>query len=467
MMMPLTLAQMADQMRTSLGATLHNGDVSFSRVTTDTRQLQAGDLFVALRGERFDAHDFLAEAAAKGVCGLVVESFDANVALPQLVVSNTMLALGQIAACNRAAFSGPLIAITGSSGKTTVKTMLTCILRERGAVLATQGNLNNHIGVPLTLLQLEPKHEYAVIEMGASGLGEIAYLCSLATPSIAMINNVMPAHIAGFGSIDNVAIAKAEIYQGLIANGAAIVNLDDRYAAQWLAQLTDKQVIKVSLQNESADCFARDIKVTADGVTFVIVIRQESMSVQLNALGEHSVRNALMAAACACAAGANIQQIRNGLQKFTPVAGRMTRQTGLKGMQVIDDSYNANPGSVRAAIDVLAAQEGTRVLVLGDMGELGNDAEQLHADLGAYARARGIDKLLTVGVLSQHASEAFAGAGLASGAQHFAEQQTLIYALASMANKNMTVLIKGSRSAKTDLIVRALCDSSTSTGEPH
>lgn len=462
MMAPLTLAHMAERLHASLGAVLHNGDVTFSRVTTDTRQLQRGDLFVALRGERFDAHDFLGEAAEKGVCGLVIEQFDPAVALPQLVVSDTIRALGQIAACTREAYNGPLIAITGSSGKTTVKSMLTSILRECGEVLATQGNLNNHIGVPLTLLQLNARHEYAVIEMGASGLGEIAYLCSLAKPSIAMVNNVMPAHIAGFGSVDNVATAKSEIYQGLIAHGAAIVNLDDRYSAQWLTQLADKNVIKVALHDESADCFARDIQVTADRVTFQLVIRQQMMEVQLNALGEHSVRNALMAAACACAAGADIQQIRNGLQKFTPVAGRMTRQPGLNGMQVIDDSYNANPGSVRAAIDVLAAQGGTRILVLGDMGELGDAAEQMHADLGTYARERGIEKLLTVGALSRRASEAFS-----AEAQHFADQQPLIDALVSMANNEMTVLIKGSRSAKTDLIVRALSDSSTSTGEPR
>lgn len=462
MMEPLTLTRMADRMRVSLDAILHNGDVSFSRVTTDTRQLQRGDLFVALRGVRFDAHDFLQDAAAKGVCGLVVEKFDPTVGLPQLVVTDTTAALGQIAAATREDFSGPLIAITGSSGKTTVKSMLTSILRECGEVLATQGNLNNHIGVPLTLLQLEPKHEYAVIEMGASGLGEIAYLCSLAKPSIAMINNVMPAHIAGFGSVDNVATAKNEIYQGLIAHGSAIVNLDEPYSARWLTQLSDKNVIKVSLQDETADCYARNIQVTADRVTFMLVLHKESLEVQLNALGEHSVRNALMAAACARAAGAGIQQIRNGLQKFTPVAGRMTRQLGWKDMLVIDDSYNANPGSVRAAIDVLAAQGGTRVLVLGDMAELGEDAEQQHADLGNYARQRGIEKLLTVGILSRRASDAFAG-----NAQHFSDQQPLVDALMSMANQEMTVLIKGSRSAKTDLIVRALCDSSTSTGESH
>jgi UDP-N-acetylmuramoyl-tripeptide--D-alanyl-D-alanine ligase len=462
MITSLMLSQIETFTRASLNAQLLQGDVSFTRVTTDTRQVQTGDLFVALRGERFDAHNFLTEAAAKGACGLVVEKYHAEIQLPQLVVKDTLLALGQIAAFNRNAFNCPLIAITGSSGKTTVKTMLAGILRECGEVLATQGNLNNHIGVPLTLLQLEAQHRYAVIEMGASGMGEIAYLCELAKPDIAMINNVMPAHIAGFGSIENVAKAKGEIYGGLSASGIAIVNVDENYASQWLAQLDNKKVIRVSLHDHQADCYAQAIRLATDSVSFTLVIQQQAIAVQLNTLGEHSVRNALAAAACAFAAGANLEQIQRGLANFSPVSGRMTRHPGYAGSLVIDDSYNANPGSVRAAIDVLAAQPHHTVLVLGDMAELGEDAEQLHADVGAYARARGIKHLFSVGQLSRHASIAFA-----EGAQHFSQQDELIAALKSIATSETLFLIKGSRSAKTDLIVRALCDSLTSTGDQH
>ncbi|MES2675993.1 MAG: UDP-N-acetylmuramoyl-tripeptide--D-alanyl-D-alanine ligase [Pseudomonadota bacterium] len=449
MIAPMTLMQVADFCRESLSANLKNGDAIFSRVNTDTRSLVAGELFVALRGENFDAHDFLTQAAEKNVCGMVVEVFNSNIALPQLIVTDTVLALGKIAEMNRNAFSGHLLAITGSSGKTTVKTMLAQILRECGEVLATWGNFNNHIGVPLTLLQIEKQHEYAVIEMGASGIGEIHYLCSLAKPAVSMVNNVMPAHIQGFGSIEGVAQAKGEIYQQLPSHGSAVINIDDKFSSQWLAQVKTK-IITVSLTNPTANCFAKNIAVTANSVEFNLSLNLHEINIRLNSMGEHSIRNALMAAAMAFAVGASLAQIKSGLEKFSPVIGRMSSHTGVNQSVIIDDSYNANPGSVRAAIDVLAATTGQRILVLGDLAELGDNAATLHAELGIYAQHK-IDRFFTLGNLSRYASDAF------GTSQHFTERGPLIETLKKLATPNTTILIKGSRSAKMDLVVSALC----------
>lgn len=459
MIAPLTLMQVAEFCRTSLDAEVHNGDAQFTSVNTDTRSLAAGELFVALRGERFDAHSFLAQAAERNVCGLVVEKFDASIALPQLVVKDTLLALGQIAAMNRNAFTKPVLAITGSSGKTTVKTMLADILRECGNVHATKGNLNNHIGVPLTLLQLKADHDFAVIEMGASAIGEIAYLCLLAQPQVTMINNVMPAHIAGFGSIEGVAQAKGEIYQGLNEQNTAVINIDDQFSPQWLASV-QANIIRVSLNNLHADCYAQNIQFLSDAVQFELVIKNEKISISANVLGEHSVRNALMAAAMAYAVGASLENIQQGLAKFSPVGGRMSRHRGVNSALIIDDSYNANPGSVRAAIDVLAVREGQRIMVLGDLGELGENAADLHAQLGAYAQQKNLDHFFTLGVLTQHASEAY---GQQLGQHHFAGRELLITKLKDLTTPDTTILIKGSRSAKMDLVVSALC----SNGDNH
>lgn len=458
MIKPLTLKWVEEFIAThkplrAVTAQLKQGDVEFTRVNTDSRTLAAGELFVALRGERFDAHDFIQDAVAKKPCALVVERFFPEIKLPQLVVSDSLLALGQIAALNRSLFLRPIIAITGSSGKTTVKTLLAGILAECGSTHATKGNFNNHIGVPLTLLQLEAHHEFAVIEMGASSPAEIEYLCSLAKPQITMINNVMAAHIQGFGSLQGVARAKGEIYAALPTTGTAVVNIDDRFAPDWLAALTNRKVIRVAYQNRDADCFAQDIEPSANSIEFSINLLGAATQVSVNAQGEHNVRNALMAAACASAVGATLQQIKQGLANFAPVAGRMSRHVGINNAQIIDDSYNANPGSVRAAIDVLA-QKSQGILVLGDLGELGAEAPQLHTELGEYARAKKIAHLFTVGKLSEHASR-----GFGEGAQHFVDQASLVEHLKKIANKDTTLLIKGSRSAAMDLVVRQLCDS--------
>jgi UDP-N-acetylmuramoyl-tripeptide--D-alanyl-D-alanine ligase len=454
MIAPLKLSQVVEYCRQSLSAELRNGDAIFSQVNTDTRTLSVGELFVALRGENFDAHNFLAQAAEKNVCGLVVEKVDENISLPQLVVTDTLLALGQIAAMNRNAFNKPVLAITGSSGKTTVKTMLANILRKCGNVHATKGNLNNHIGVPLTLLQLNAEHDFAVIEMGASAIGEIAYLCSLARPQVTMINNVMPAHIAGFGSIEGVAQAKGEIYQALSSGDTAVINIDDNFAGQFL-NYTNSNIIKVSLHDTSANCYASNVQASQDSISFDLIINQKTINVVINALGAHSVRNALMAAAMAHAVGASLLHIQQGLAAFSAVGGRMSRHSGINQALIIDDSYNANPGSVRAAIDVLTVRNGQRILVLGDLGELGEHEKELHANLGDYAKQKNIDQFFTLGVLSKHASDAF---GLQEGQHHFTDREQLIARLKNIATPDTTILIKGSRSAKMDLVVSALCN---------
>ncbi len=459
MITSLTLTQVADYCRASLGAEVHNGDATFSSVNTDTRTLVAGDLFVALRGENFDAHNFLQQAVEKNVCALVVERFDSSIALPQLVVRDTLLALGQIAAMNRNAFGKPVLAITGSSGKTTVKTMLADILQECGNVHATKGNFNNHIGVPLTLLQITADHDFAVIEMGASAIGEIAYLCSLACPQVTMINNVMPAHIEGFGSIEGIAQAKGEIYKNLTSSDMAIINVDDKFAPQWLSGLK-ASVIRVSLRDTQADCYAEDIIFSSDSVAFNLILRGEKITISLNALGEHSVRNALMAAAMASAVGASFKNIKQGLERFAAVSGRMSRHVGLNHSLIIDDSYNANPGSVRAAIDVLSVREGKRIMVLGDLAELGENAADLHAQLGSYAKEKKLDHFFTLGAFTQYADNAY---GQQDGVHHFIERNLLIEKLKGLTSPDTTILIKGSRSARMDLVVSALC----SSGESH
>ena len=455
----LTLSYVAEYCRASLNTELHNGDAHFSQVNTDTRNLAAGELFVALRGENFDGHNFLAQAAEKDVCGVVVEKFNEKISIPQLVVNDTLLALGQIAAINRDAFSKPVLAITGSNGKTTVKTMLANILHECGSVHATKGNLNNHIGVPLTLLELNEEHDFAVIEMGASAIGEIEYLCSLARPQVTMVNNVMPAHIAGFGSIEGVAQAKGEIYQCLTSSDTAVINIDGDFSARYLAG-TKSKIFKVSLLNSNADFFATNIQASQDSVAFDLNKRDEKISVTINALGAHSISNALMAAAMANTVGASLEQIQRGLAKFSPVGGRMSRQQGVNNALIIDDSYNANPGSVRAAIDVLAGYSGQRILVLGDLGELGENEKELHASLGEYAKQKNIDQFFTLGILTQYASHSF---GVQDGPHHFSDRDFLISRLKDIVTPDTTILIKGSRSARMDLVAGALC----SIGENH
>lgn len=439
------------------GGTLMYPDCNFQNVSTDTRALRNGELFVALSGERFDAHRFLG-SASRQACGLVVEQADKGLRIPQWVVPDTVQALGQLAALAREQFTAPVIAVTGSSGKTTVKEMMAAILRGKGPVLATSGNLNNHIGVPLTLLALQAEHKSAVIEMGASAAGEIAYLCSLARPSVAVVTNVLPAHVEGFGSIAGIAAAKGEIYSSLEAGGTAVLNLDEPWLDQWRAQLSSLNSVTFSATQSSADLFATEIQLNSDACPgFTLVTPQGDAAVQLQIPGQHNVSNALAAAACAMSAGADLEQVVNGLQMALSVGGRMQVLNGPDGSRIIDDTYNANPGSVKAAIDTLVGFPGTRVLVLGDMAELGADAELLHREVGCYAAEHNVDVLFSCGPLSARAAEKFDEIRGGQKAKSFEDKHTLVKELRAMLSEPaVTVLAKGSRSSNMDEVVTLL-----------
>lgn len=438
----------------ALKGTLHGPDADFTGVNTDTRTLAPGQLFIALKGERFDAHNFSGKAVEKGAVALMVENLQ-PLSIPQLLVADTRKALGQLSAYNRSFFTGPLLAITGSSGKTTVKEMLSAVLSTHSEVLATRGNLNNEIGVPLTLLNLSPEHRFAVIEMGASGAGEVAYCANLAKPDVALVNNAMAAHLEGFGSLKGVVQAKGEIYQSLGQQGVAVINLDDAGAATWQQLAGHCRCISFSLKNPQADLYASNLTVNRDGCYgFDLHYAGAPASVQLAVMGQHNVANALAAAAMAIAAGSEITQVTQALSHFTPVGGRLFVIPGLQGSRLIDDSYNANPGSVKAAISTLMALAGTRVLALGEMAELGIQEQELHADVGRFTAEQGVDLLLTLGTLGKYAADACQQAG--GNARHFDNQTDLIEHLKQQLHPEMNVLVKGSRSAGMDKVVTAL-----------
>ena len=431
----------------ALGARWAGKDVMLQGVSTDTRTLQPGQLFVALRGPHFDGHDYLGEAKAKGAAACMVERPVAN--CPALIVSDTRRALGKLARAWRRRFAIPLLAVTGSNGKTTVKEMLASILAQQGDTLATRGNLNNDIGLPLTLFGLDARHTSAVVEMGANHAGEIAYLTDLAEPTVAIITNAASAHLEGFGSLEGVARAKGEIFQGLGVNGTAIINADDRFAPLWRELANNNNQLTFGL-HQSADVSARwqagvrgsDIQVTTPGGEF---------QCQLALLGEHNVMNALAAITAAQAVGLPLKIIKQGLECMQPVPGRLQLKPGINGSRIIDDTYNANPESLTAAIQVLAGFAGKRILVLGDMGELGEDALTLHAEAGRIAKANRIDALYTVGAMAKAAAQAFE-----QGAQHFDDQASAIAALQPELTPNVTVLLKGSRLSHMERVVNNL-----------
>lgn len=442
----------------ALKGKLAGPDAFFNGVSIDSRSIEPGQLFVALSGERFDGHDYLEQVATKSAAAALVEHEVESVELPQLVVADTRLALGRLGALNRAAFRGRLAAVTGSSGKTTVKEMLASILRadhggDSDAVLATRGNLNNELGAPLTLLELAPQHRSAVIELGASHVGEIAYTVGLTSPQVAIITNAGTAHVGEFGGPEKIVEAKGEILEGLAADGVAVLNRDDPAFARWAQRAGERRVLSFAL-HAPADFTARDLARDARGCpAFTLVGSAGELRIQLNLLGEHNVSNALAAAAAAHALGVTPEAIRGGLENLQPVKGRAVAQLAASGMRVIDDSYNANPASIKAAIDILAGFSGRTVLVLGDMGELGAWAEASHREVGAYARGK-VSALYAVGPQMAHAVSEFG-----TGARHFADQAELIAALAAEQSPETTLLIKGSRSAAMENVVAAFCAS--------
>ena len=456
MLKPWLLSEVA----ANLSARVIGADVAFSAVGTDSRTIAADQLFVALTGPRFDGHDYLAEVAAKGAVAALVEREVANAPLPQLLVADTRVALGQLGALNRQAFKGPLAAVTGSSGKTSVKEMLASILRAglNGAVLATRGNLNNDLGAPLTLLELVPEHRAGVIELGANHVGEIAYTVSLTRPQVAIITNAGNAHVGEFGGPEKIVEAKGEILEGLPSDGVAVLNLDDKAFVTWQRRAAGRKVLSFALRDTRADFHGSDLARDERGCQgFTLRSPIGSARIQLNLLGEHNVANALAACAAAHALGMPLVAMVQGLESLQPVKGRAVAQLAPNGVRVIDDSYNANPVSMCAAVDILAGFSGRTVLVLGDMGELGEWAEQGHRDVGRHAAGK-VDALYAVGPLMRFAVEEFGSKG-----RHFVDQAELIEALRA-EQAGSTLLIKGSRSAAMDKVVAALCGVS---GEIH
>lgn len=437
-------------------------EASFSAVSIDSRTLVDGELFVALTGPNFDGHAFVAAAEQRGAVALLVEH-EVESQLPQVIVEDSRRALGQLGSAWRSRYQIPLISVTGSNGKTTVKEMLAAILNSmpgaHARVLATRGNLNNELGVPLTLMRLNSNHKYAVIEMGANHFGEIRYLTTLTQPTVALVNNAGPAHLEGFGNVEGVANAKGEIFEGLSEDGVAVFNGDDRYVDVWRGLCAGKTTRIFGL-TEAADVSASELKLDEHGYRFTLRTGGDSIDIALQLAGRHNVMNALAAAAAALAAGATLQAVRDGLQKVESVKGRLQVCSGNVGVTIIDDTYNANPASLQAALDVLNdAHGGEKVLVLGDMGELGEQAEAHHSRMGRQAFAARIDHLFTVGELAQHASDAFG-----EEAQHFATLQTLITELRhtiAEAEDGVTLLVKGSRSMQMERVVAALLDEGT------
>ncbi len=455
-MIPVSLSWVAEQVNGQLIAQ-QKQDLVIEGVSTDTRNILPTDLFLALEGPNYDGHKFVQQAQEKGAIALIL-SREVDTQLPYVLVEDTKLALGLLGAAVKAKVAPKTVGITGSSGKTTVREMVAAILSRRGNVLATKGNFNNDLGVPMTLLRLEEKHEFAVIEMGANHLGEIAYTTNLVKPDVATIVNAAAAHLEGFGSLLGVARAKSEIFKGLSEKGGlAVVNADSQFADYWLGKLKYNKIQTFSAEKQ-ADVYAEDIILGLDGCAqFELVTAKGRIALSLSLPGVHNVNNALVAASLALEVGATLEDVREGLRTMSHVAGRLNVKQLTNQVKIIDDTYNANVGSVNAAIDLLSSFAGRKILVLGDMGELGEKARFYHGQVGEYAKQKGIDQLYTLGVLSQSASDAFAGQG-----RHFSRLENMIEFInqQTLSEKcDISLLVKGSRSARMELVVKALEES--------
>ncbi|MDP2714758.1 UDP-N-acetylmuramoyl-tripeptide--D-alanyl-D-alanine ligase [Rheinheimera sp.] len=437
-----------------VNGTMTGPDVSITSVSTDSRVISAGELFIALKGPNFDGSAFVADVKTKGAAAVVVEH-PVDTDITQIIVPDSRLALGQLAAALKARLAPKTIAVTGSAGKTTVKEMIAAILSRCGKVLSTRGNFNNDIGVPLTMLRLTEQHDFAVLELGANHQGEIAYTTSLAKPDVALITNVAASHLEGFGDMYGVARAKGEIFNGLSSQGLAILPADSEYRDYWLRRLDDKQVMQFSATTP-ADYFADSIVLDNQGCAgFELHCPSGHKFIQLTVPGKHNVANALVAAAACIAVGASLADVQLGLAQMQAVKGRTNVNMVTPQLRLIDDTYNANVESVKAAIDLLASYSGYRVLILGDMAELGADARLYHEEIGLYAKKSAINLLFTLGVLSQSASDLFNGQGA-----HFSSRQALLQRLMPIISEQqeVTLLVKGSRSAKMELVVQDLLE---------
>lgn len=453
-MMNWTLAQIAAVTQGRILGGAQAAEQVVNGLTTDTRAIAQGQLFVALAGERFDAHDFLAAAVQAGAAGLLVSDEQRLPAgVPAVLVADTRLALGQLAAAWRAQFTLPLIAVTGSNGKTTTKEMIASILETAypGAVLATRGNFNNDIGLPLTLLGLHAGHRAAVVEMGMNQPGEIAYLTQLARPTVALVNNAQRAHLQGMGDLAEIAREKGSIFTGLTAAGVAVFNADDAQSAVWQAQVdaAGQRPLRFAV-NQPAEVRGT---LTQQGLDFLLALQTPAGEAQLvlPVPGRHNAVNALAATAACLAAGIALPQVVAGLQSFRGVKGRLQRRQGQQGAQILDDTYNANPDSVRAGIDVLASTIGKKILVLGDMGEIGEGSHQCHDEIGGYAKSQGVDRLYALGEASAQAVRNFG-----EGGRHFCTIDKLIAAVQKELAADTTVLVKGSRFMRMERVADAL-----------
>ncbi len=450
-MIAMQLSEIADIVEGRLAGV----DKCIAGISIDTRTLSTGDLYIAIKGEQFDGHDYIRQAEEAGACALIVT--DKVIAkLPQVIVKDTRIALAKVAGAVRNKVRVKVCAITGSNGKTTVKEMIAAILAVKYPILFTLGNFNNDIGVPLTLLQLKKQHQFAVIEMGANHQGEIAYSCRYARPDVAVITNVGAAHIEGFGSIDKVARAKAEIIQSLPKKGVAILNADDDFYMQWREIAGQRKVISFAVEN-TADVHAENIAMQLDGLQFRtqfdLVVDEQRVPINLALAGPHNVLNALAACAACIALGVEYEQIQQGLQQVKPVEGRLQLSVSPTGTQIINDSYNANPASLAVALAVLKNCTGELWLALGAFGELGADSPQWHSDMAEQIRLAGVKRLFVVGAMAVNTAQAFG-----EGAVYYSRQEDLIVALKKAISKDVVLLVKGSRAQKMELVVNALLD---------
>ncbi|MEO5811699.1 MAG: UDP-N-acetylmuramoyl-tripeptide--D-alanyl-D-alanine ligase [Rhodanobacter sp.] len=445
---------------------LLGADADVLGVSIDSRQVRRGDLFVAIAGEHVDGHDYLSMAAARGASGALVTR-RVDIALPQVLVTNVTLALGDLASAVRAQRDVRVVGITGSNGKTTVKTLTAAILRQHGRAHVSAGNHNNELGLPLSVLSMPLDAQFAVFEMGAGKPGDIAYLAGIARPDVGVITLIAPAHLERMGSVEGVAETKGALYQALPADGVAIINADDAFAPFFAGLAGARKVLHFGLTH-AAEVTARDLHATEDGSRFVLVTPLGEAEVSLPLPGRHNVLNALAAAAVALALQVPLVTIVDGLAHAESVPGRLQRRQTHGGWTLIDDTYNANPGSMAAAIDTLLLAHGERWLVLGDMAELGSDARVMHAALGRRARDAGVDRLFAVGPLGAATVAAFGPHG-----EHFADQAALIAALRAQLHAGVTCLLKGSRSARMELVLAALDDAASAHtvpsdgGAPH
>jgi UDP-N-acetylmuramoyl-tripeptide--D-alanyl-D-alanine ligase len=439
-----------------VGGELRGANARFATVSSDTRTIKNGALFVALRGERYDGHEYIAAARARGAVAAMVDRrappASGESPLPLLLVGDTRLGLGTLAAYWRGKFKLPLIAVTGSNGKTTVKEMIACILAEHagaGHAYATPGNLNNDVGVPLTLLGLRAEHSFAVVELGMNHPGETAYLAGIAQPTVALVNNAQREHQEFMQSVEDVAHEHGAVFSALPADGVAVINADDSFADYWRGVCAPRRVLDFGLERPAA--VGGRFELRDFGSELILHSPEGKAPISLHAAGVHSVRNALAAAAAAAAAGVGLAAIARGLAGFHPLQGRLQQRAGKSGIIVLDDSYNANPDSVIAAIEVLARAPGRKLLVLGDMGEVGAQGAAFHAEIGLRARACNIDRLFVLGELCTHAAAAFG-----AGAQHFSDIDALLAALEPSLVAGVTVLVKGSRFMRMERVVQAL-----------